>query len=201
MMLAFTTRWRKSHNETTGRYCALRYKLARSRSTSQKRSSSRWNSPRSILPCFRQRRLSRVEVPVLAYFGRQWLRRLWVAQLDKTPTGHDIDLVAVEAGCSPVVHLEHLTCSLFLEQPPDIDAYEQTLKRRDDNAVAVDEAGSLELIARATRNQSRSFLRSTSGPSNSTIDGTSATVARRTANVADPTTTVSNVVTASCPPS
>lgn len=50
---------------------------------------------------------------------------------------------------SPVVCLEHLTCALFLERPHDIDAYEHTLKRLDEHAL--DEAGSLDLIAHAAK--------------------------------------------------
>lgn len=46
---------------------------------------------------------------------------------------------------SPVIYLEHLSCTLFLERPHDIDAYEQTLKHLDENAL--DETGSLELIS------------------------------------------------------
>jgi hypothetical protein len=46
---------------------------------------------------------------------------------------------------SPVICLEHLTCTLFLEQPHDIDAYEHAMKHLDQNAL--DEAHSLELIS------------------------------------------------------
>lgn len=53
---------------------------------------------------------------------------------------------------SPVVYVEHLTCGLFLEQPHDIDAYEQVLNRLDQNAL--DESDSLEVLARMTKGQS-----------------------------------------------
>lgn len=57
---------------------------------------------------------------------------------------------------SPVVHVEHLTCSLFLEQPQDIDAYEQVLQCLNQNAL--DETGSRELIGHAAKRQSWSFM-------------------------------------------
>jgi transcriptional regulator with XRE-family HTH domain len=50
---------------------------------------------------------------------------------------------------SPVVVVENLTCSLFLEQPHDIDAYERAFLRLDEHAL--DEAASLELISAVAR--------------------------------------------------
>lgn len=51
---------------------------------------------------------------------------------------------------SPVIHLEHPTCSLFLEQPHDIDAYEHALKHLDE--YALDETDSLEMISQVSKN-------------------------------------------------
>lgn len=54
---------------------------------------------------------------------------------------------------SPVVVLEYLTCSLFLEQPHDIDVYELALKRLDNNAL--DDAKSLDRISEVARHVGR----------------------------------------------
>lgn len=49
-----------------------------------------------------------------------------------------------------VVHIEHLTCTLFLERPHDAAAYEQAVSCLEHNAL--DENASSELISRVTRN-------------------------------------------------
>lgn len=46
---------------------------------------------------------------------------------------------------SPVVLIENLTCSLFLEQPHDVEAYDGVVQSLDEHAL--DEAASLELIS------------------------------------------------------